>query len=572
MKSSASRIRILCLAIFAVTLLFIARLFFIQVVQANYYTDLADRQYLRPSVGVFDRGSILAEKRDGTVLSLAGLKTAYIVAINPQQLAETKLDLEEIYQKLNQILPLDHDAFIKSATKADDPYEEIATKVDQITADKIEQLNIKGLNLYKQKLRSYPLGPTASQTIGLLGYQGDILAGRYGLERSYDQILSRQEETTFANFFVELFSGLGKSLTNSKDNNEGDITTTIEPVAQQLLEKELTQVKDRWQSDSAGGIIIDPKTGEILAITALPNFDPNQKQTDINILPNPLVERVYEMGSIMKALTLAAGLDSGAISEKTTYDDKGCITLNKKEVCNYDGKARGVIPLQEILNQSLNLGAIFVEQQLGPERFRNYFTAFGLGLKTGIDLPNEGSGLIKNLRSPQPVDLANISFGQGIAVTPIEMVRALCAIGNGGYLIQPHLVKRIDYLNKLSRTIEPVIGSAVIKKETSERITRMLVTVVDEKLANGKAKMDHYSIAAKTGTAQIANPATGKYYPDHYLHSFFGYFPAYEPRFLVFMYLVYPKGVNYSSETLTEPFINISRSLLNYYQVPPDRW
>lgn len=571
MKSSASRIRFLCLAIFAVALLFGVRLFFIQVVQANYYTDLADRQYLRPSVGVFDRGSIFAEKRDGTIFSLAGLKTAYIVALNPKKLVETKANLEETYQKLNAILPLDEEVFMKSATKSTDPYEEIATKVDQVTADKIKSLNIKGLDLYKQKVRSYPLGATASHAVGLLGYQGDILAGRYGLESSYDQILSRQGETTFANFFVELFAGLGQSLIQGENNSQGDITTTIEPVVQKLLEKELAQVKDKWQSDSAGGIIIDPVTGEIFAISALPNFDPSQKQTDLEVLSNPLVEKVYEMGSIMKPITMASGLDAGVVTEKTTYDDKGCITLNKKEICNYDLKARGVVPMQEVLSQSLNLGATFVEQQLGPARFRNYFTAFGLGTKTGIDLPSEGSGLVKNLTSPQPVDLANISFGQGIAVTPIAMTRALCALANGGYLIEPHLVKRIDYQNKLSRTIEPKKGLVVIKKETSERITRMLVTVVDKKLANGKAKMANYSIAAKTGTAQIANPATNKYYPDRYLHSFFGYFPAYEPRFLVFMYMVYPKGVKYSSETLTEPFINISRSLLNYYQVPPDR-
>jgi cell division protein FtsI/penicillin-binding protein 2 len=571
MKFSASRIRVLCLVIFAVAFLFVARLFFVQVVRADYYADLADRQYLRPSVGVFDRGSIIALKRDGTVFSLAGLKTAYIIALNPKQLAEGKANLAEIYQKLNQILPIDSNNFMKSATKANDPYEEIATKVDQVTADKIKKLDIKGLNLYKQKLRSYPLGVTASHAVGLLGYEGDTLAGRYGLERSYDQILSRQGETTFANFFVELFSGLGKSLTKDEDKSQGDITTTIEPIVQKLLEKELAQTKETWQADGMGGIIIDPKTGEILAISALPNFDPGQKQTDLGVLSNPMVEKVYEMGSIVKPLTLAAGLDSGVITEKTTYDDKGCITLNKKEFCNYDGKARGVIPMQEILNQSLNLGATFVEQQLGPERFRNYFTAFGLGTKTGIDLPSEGVGLVKNLNSREPVDLANISFGQGIAVTPIEITRALCVLANGGYLIQPHLVKRIDYQNKLSRTIEPKIGPSVIKKETSERITRMLVTVVDQKLAGGKAKMENYSIAAKTGTAQIANPATGKYYPDRYLHSFFGYFPAYEPRFLVFMFMVYPKGVKYSSETLTEPFIDISRSLLNYYQVPPDR-
>ena len=229
--------------------------------------------------------------------------------------------------------------------------------------------------------------------------------------------------------------------------------------------------------------------------------------------------------------------------------------------------------MQEILNQSLNLGATFVEQKLGPVRFRDYLLNFGLGERTGIDLPSEGVGLVGNLKKTPPVDveLANISFGQGIAITPVETVRALCVLANGGYLIQPHLVKKIDYLNELSRSIQPVNGRQVIKKETSERITRMLVTVVDQKLANGKAKMEHYSIAAKTGTAQMANPTTGKYYPDRYLHSFFGYFPAYDPKFLVFMYIVYPKGVKYSSETLTEPFINISRSLLNYYQVPPDR-
>jgi cell division protein FtsI/penicillin-binding protein 2 len=573
MKASASRIRILCLVIFAVALLFTVKLFFIQVIQASYYTDMADRQYLRSGTSVFDRGSIFAEKRDKTVFSLAGLKTAYIVAISPKQLVSTGAKLEEVYQKLNQILPVDQITFMKSANKVDDPYEEIATKVDQTIADKIKQLNIKGLNLYKQKLRSYPLGATASHVVGLLGYKGDDLAGRYGLERFYDQILSRQEGATFANFFVELFSGLGKSLTNADDGGEGDITTTIEPVTQQLLEKELAAAKDKWQSDSAGGVIIDPKTGEILAMTALPNYDPGQKQTDLNVLSNPLVEKVYEMGSIVKALTMASGLDAGVVNEKTTYNDKGCLTLNKKEICNYDLKARGVISMQEVLNQSLNLGATFVEQQLGPQLFRNYLLSFGLGTTTGIDLPSEGNGLVKNLKKNPPVevDLANISFGQGIAITPIETVRALCVLGNGGYLIQPHLVKRIDYKNKLSRTIEPVIGPQVIKKDTSERITRMLVTVVDQKLANGKAKMEHYSIAAKTGTAQISNPATGKYYPDRYLHSFFGYFPAYEPRFLVFMFMVYPKEVQYSSETLTEPFINISRSLLNYYQVPPDR-
>lgn len=571
MKANIWRIRILCLGVILVAVLFIARLFFVQVVQRDYYDDQADRQYLKSSASIFNfnRGSILAEKRDGTVLSLAGLKTAYIVAISPKDM--TSLDPEETYQKINEVLSIDRDSFLKSMAKTDDPYEELGTKIDQTTADEIKQLKIKGLNVYKYKLRSYPLGPTASHAVGLLGYQDDVLAGRYGLERSYDQVLSRRTETTFYDFFVELFSGLSQNITKGENNGQGDIVTTIEPVVQKLLERELTKTKDYWQAGDVGGIIMDPQTGEILAILALPDFDPNQRQTDLAVLSNPLVEKVYEMGSIVKPLTLAAGLDAGIITEDTTYDDQGCMVLSKKRFCNYDGRARGIVSMQEVLSQSLNLGAAFIQQKLGPEKFRDYFLAFGLGAQTGIDLPSEGVGLVRNLKSQQAIDLANISFGQGIAVTPIGMTRALAVLGNGGYLVKPHLVKRIDYQNKLTKTIEPVKGPMVIKKDTSERITRMLVEVVDEKLANGRVKMDNYSIAAKTGTAQIANPATGRYYEDRNLHSFFGYFPAYEPRFLVFMYLIHPQGARYSSDTLTDPFINISRSLLSYYQVMPDR-
>ena len=177
---------------------------------------------------------------------------------------------------------------------------------------------------------------------------------------------------------------------------------------------------------------------------------------------------------------------------------------------------------------------------------------------------------MKNLESPREVEYATASFGQGIALTPIAAVRALSALANGGTLVTPHLVKSIEYENGKIDTITFPEGTRVFKKETSEDITRMLVTVVDKALKHGKAKNPYYTVAAKTGTAQIANEH-GKYYDDRYLHSFFGYFPAYDPQFLIFLYTVEPKGVQYASETLTDPFIDLTQFLINYYAIPPDR-
>ncbi|MDP3725998.1 MAG: penicillin-binding transpeptidase domain-containing protein, partial [bacterium] len=226
----------------------------------------------------------------------------------------------------------------------------------------------------------------------------------------------------------------------------------------------------------------------------------------------------------------------------------------------------------EILNQSLNTGAVYVARKLGNERFSDYMLSFGFGEKTGIDLPSETVGLVKNLKSNRDIEVATASFGQGFAVTPIAIARALSALANGGMLITPHVVNYIDYKEAL-RLDTPEKNAElpkVISKEASEGITRMLVQVVDKALLGGTVKMPDFSIAAKTGTAQIAD-SRGGYYDDRFLHTFFGYFPAYDPKFLVFLYLKEPKNVRFASETLTNPFIDIVNFLIHYYQVPPDR-
>jgi cell division protein FtsI/penicillin-binding protein 2 len=321
-----------------------------------------------------------------------------------------------------------------------------------------------------------------------------------------------------------------------------------------------------------GGIIMNPKTGEIYAMDVAPTFDLNDRDgVPLAEFPDPLVESVYEMGSIIKPLTMASGIDAGVITPETTYDDTGCITVNESRICNYDFRARGVIPMQQVLSQSLNVGASWIATQLGPERFRSYFTALKLGSETGIDLPGEVHGLVDNLNSPRQLEYDTASFGQGIAMTPIETARALATLGNGGVLVTPHVATEVRYEDGTVHTIGYPEGERVFSESTTEEVTRMLVTVVDDALGGGTVALPHYAIAAKTGTAQIADKVHGGYYSDRYLHSFFGYFPAYDPKFLIFLYTVEPKGVQYASETLTDPFMDLAKFLINYYDLPPDR-
>jgi cell division protein FtsI (penicillin-binding protein 3)/stage V sporulation protein D (sporulation-specific penicillin-binding protein) len=563
------RIRLISGLIVLVVLLLIIRLYFVQIMHGSDYSERADHQYVSTSQGLFDRGSIFFKDKDGRLVSAATLKTGFIIALNPSILVDPK----DTYEKLSALIPLDSEIFFARAQKIEDPYEEIATGVSPDDAAKINALNITGVGVYKERWRYYPGDSLAAQTVGFVAYEGDNLTGRYGLERYYEDTLSRNSNSLYVNFFAEIFSNINKTLFRGDVKREGDIVTTIEPSVQLFLEKKLKDIQDEWHSKLTAGIIMNPQNGEIYALGVYPSFDSNafQEEADAKIFSNPLVEDVFEMGSIVKPLTVAAGLDAGAVTAKTTYNDKGSITLDGSTISNYDGKARGVIPIQEVLNQSLNVGATFVMQQMGTDVFRNYMLDYGIGEETGIDLPSEGVGIINNLDSPRTIEYATASFGQGIAMTPIETVRALAVLANGGKLVTPHLVQQIKYRTGLSKTISYVDGKQVLKPETADEITRMLVKVVDEALLEGTVKLTNYSVAAKTGTAQIARVNERGYYDDRYLHSFFGYFPAYDAQFLVFFFTLEPEGVRYASQTLTHPFIDTVTFLTNYYNVPPDR-
>ena len=566
--SFPSRTKILSLFVLIFALVLLTKLFLVQIVHKNSYSERADRQYITPSSDIFERGTIFFERKDGQLVSAAMQTAGFKVAIKPSEI----IDAENIYQKLSEKIILDHDEFLGKADKKSDPYEEIAYRLSKKEADTISAEKIPGIYIYKEKWRFYPGGNLASHMLGLVGYNGNELGGRYGLERQYNNELSRDKDNPYINFFAEVFSNINESLFKNEVQS-GDIVTSIEPVAQGFLEKKLFEVKEKYQADSIGGIIMNPFDGSIYAMGVKPDFNPNNfsQEKSASVFTNPLVENVFEFGSVVKPLVMAAALDAGVVTSETKYNDKGSVVVENKQIYNFDKKARGVINMQEVLSQSLNVGMVFVSQKLGHSNMRDYLLSYNIGKKTGIDLPNETSGLVSNLQSSRDIEYANAAFGQGIAFTPIGIIRALASLANGGNLIVPHIVKAIKYDNGAEKIISYSVSHAKISEKTSEEITRMLVTVMDKALKGGLAKMDHYSIAVKTGTAQIAKEAGGGYYEDRHMHSFFGYFPAYDPKFIVFLYAINPKGVLYASQTWADPFLDITKFLLNYYEVPPDR-
>jgi stage V sporulation protein D (sporulation-specific penicillin-binding protein) len=567
-REAVIRIRFITGIVLAFMSVLLVRLYVVQIVHGDEYRETGEGQYVHTVRDLYKRGSIFFTTKDNEKVSAATIKSGYLLAIDPTRIE----DIEKTYTAINVITPIDHDTFVARASKKDKTYQDIERQVDNEKATQIEDLKLPGVKLYRNQWRYYPGISLSARTVGFVGYNDDTLVGKYGLERYYDETLKRDSDHMSVNFFAEIFSNLGELVFDSSDSREGDIVTTIEPTVARTLDRVLDEAQKTWDSRLTGGIIMDPKTGEILALNVVPSFDLNERSgVDIETFRNPLTENVYELGSIIKPLTVAAGLDADVITPYSTYYDAGFIELDEYTIKNYDGRGRGTVSMQEVLNQSLNTGVSHIAKLLGKERFRKYFYGLKLGSETGIDLPNEAHGLVNNLESPREVEYATASFGQGIALTPIATVRALSTLANGGILITPHLVKSVEYENGDVHDVGYADGERVFSEKTSEDITRMLVNVVDVALKGGKAKNPYYTVAAKTGTAQIADEVNGGYYDDRYLHSFFGYFPAYDPKFLIFLYTVEPKGVEYASETLTDPFMDLVQFLINYYALPPDR-
>jgi hypothetical protein len=333
--------------LFVSTMLFV-RLFYIQVIHGDDFKQIASGQYVAPKESSFDRGSIFFQDKDGKEISAATRLTAYTLAISPKDIK----DPDDLYTKLSSVYPeINKELFYKKMEKKNDPYEEVAKKLTLEQEKKIENLKLKGIQLTPEYYRSYPYKTAGSQVIGFVGFNGSTLSGRYGLERYYNDVLSRGTDGVYVNFFAEIFSDVGKTLFSSDREREGDLVLTIEPNVQLFLEDQLKVMQEKWHSDSGGMIIMDPNTGKIVAMGAYPSFDPNDiKDSKTANFSNPLVKKVDENG---------VNLENGQmISGKTVLWVAG-VTPNLPQ-----------LPLEIKRHQS---GRIFVNKFLEAEGVKDIF-------------------------------------------------------------------------------------------------------------------------------------------------------------------------------------------------------
>ncbi len=565
-KVHRQRIRIIIVAIILLGGLVITRLFSLQIVYFNTYKAKAEKQYVTASDGSFDRGNIYFTSKDGTTVAAATIVSGYKLAIAPNLIS----DPHKTYSQISTIIPIDKESFFAKASKKTDPYEEIENKIVEENANALTKLGLSGVNLYREKWRFYPGANLAAQAIGFVSYKGKDLIGNYGLEEYYNDVLARDGNNFYVNFFAEIFANMQTNVFKNTSST-GDIVTSIEPTVQSELEDLVSGIRNKWSSDTVGGIVLDPYTGNIIAIANAPTFDLNSYGSvkDASTYNNPFAQSRYEMGSIVKPLVMAAAIDIGAVTPQTSYNDTGSITIDGKTLNNFDKKGRGKATMQDVLNQSLNTGMIFVEQKMGKDSFKDYLVnRYKLGDKTGVDLPGEVNGQVTSLKDKNDINYAAASFGQGIATSPLNIVRGFASLANGGTLVTPHIATKIIESNGNIKTIEFEEGKRVLKPETVSTITNMLVHVVDDGYDLG---LPHYSVAAKTGTAQIARTDGGGYYTDRNLHSLIGYFPASKPRYVLYLYNVYPKNALFAIQTLADPFFKMVQFMNNYYEIPPDR-
>ncbi|MBM4424084.1 MAG: penicillin-binding protein 2 [Chloroflexi bacterium] len=419
--------------------------------------------------------------------------------------------------------------------------------------------NLGGLIVEPMQTRVYPGGTLASHVVGFVGLDNQ---GYAGIEDFYNDILAGRPVVGFkpvVPFDVAL---------NPAPDVGADLYLTIDRDIQSLAEQTLAGAVKRYGAEGGEIIIMEPKTGRILALAVNPAFDPNNYVTDPNAFePNPAVSAQFEPGSTFKVLTMAAALQSGVVTPETTYQDTGYIEVGGVGIRNWNGAAWGTQDMTGLLQHSLNVGTAWVSTQMGPKTFYDYMTAFGIGQVTNIDLSGEASGRLKRPGDSDwyESDLGTNAFGQGVATTPIQLLTAISAIANGGAMMQPHLLERVVDGDVIHTTQPQVLGRP-ISADVAATLNNMLAVSV-EREANG-ALLPGYRIAGKTGTAQI--PIPGGYDFQKTIASFVGWGPVDDPRFIVLIKFDRPSASIWGSDTAAPTFGELVKRLVVLMDIPPD--
>lgn len=564
-RTYEQRIKFLLLIFILVSVVLLAKLFRIQVLSHEKYEAMAQEQHWIIEEIPARRGTILT--KEGEVL--ASNQDYYLLYGEPKKIEDkfevanalaehlSKKDFgtyEELFSKYSNLL--EKDLWWISLERSIDP----------ITKEEIEALELLGIGFELAPIRFYPQDNLASHILGFVAFNEEgERRGYFGVEGYFDGDLRGKPGRVVQEKDAEgnpiLVGGYDKT-----DFIEGrDLYLTIERPVQYLVEKELKEAVEKYGAVSGSVIVMNPFTSEIIAMANYPEFDPSNIESESDA-KNLAIADTYEPGSVLKAFTISAAIDSGVITPQTTFVDSGPVKYSGYTIDNWDGKHHGVQNIYELLQKSNNIGAAWVGHKTGAEKIHKYFTDFGLGSKTGLDLEGEDTGVVRDPSSWSDIDLATISFGQGISATPLQVLNGFNAIANGGILYRPKIVSKIVEEDKVlemeTRKIKRVISS-----KSSETMIDMLTSAVDQ----GESKffnIDGYEIAGKTGTAQI--PEEGTYDPSETNATFAG-FLANSKKFSMLVRLERPSTSPYAAETAVPLWMSLAHKLVTYYSIPPDR-
>lgn len=551
----------------------IVRLGVLQIMDHEFYRALASGQHeifreLTPT-----RGEVLVhDGKDGEVTPIAtNQKLAFIYADprrveNPEETAKTLGEIfayeEDGVQELEQRL-----------SKTEDPYEPIKESVPEETLQQIIQADISGIHYVRKQHRIYPEPQLGGHVVGFLGYDKDgSKSGKYGVEGYFEEKLSGtpgflRSERDIAGRLIAVGE---RSLEPATDGV--DVVLTIDRTIQYQACRIIKRAVRLHGAEGGSLVVMNPDTGEIMAMCAGPDFDPNRysKVEDNKVYNNPVIFEAYESGSIFKPVTIAAALDTGSVGPQSTYEDTGEVKIEKYTIKNSDEKSYGVQTMTQVLEKSLNTGVIYAMRETGRDTFARYIRDFGFGERTGVALETEAAGDISSLKKSSEIYPATAAFGQGITVTPLQMVAAYSAIANGGVLKKTRIVDKVRLPDGTVEDYQTKDVRRVIDGKTSRLLGAMLTSVIENGHGD-RAAVDGYYIAGKTGTAQVASAEQRGYDEDAVISSFAGFGPVADPAFAMVVRIDRPQGTPWASATAAPVFGEMAQFLVNYLNIPPTR-
>lgn len=550
---------LLCIAV-----VLVGRLFFLQIIdksdlQAKNLSQVqVDRKLQSPRGTIYDR--------NGRPLAMSVVtKSLYA---DPKMIKQSPSEVAEL---IAPYVTMSKEDIVKSLQE-DTAFVWIDRMMEpeksKAVAQLIEDKNLEGLNFVEESKRYYPNGNLAAQVLGFVGTDDK---GLDGLEMVLDDELKggiqkelvatdRKGNAIFGSVLSKYLPDKGKS-----------VTLTIDASIQFIAERALDKAMEDTGAKHASVIVMDPKTGEILAMANRPTYDPNHySQGSEEDFKNIAVTNLYEPGSTFKPIIASAALASGKWKLDQVYNDKGSFAANGHVMQNWNGEGYGPVRLIDILKFSINTGMAEIGTTTGADILSKYVRNYGFGSKTGIELPGEGDGILYNPDDMSKLDVATMSIGQGIAVTPLQMVRAFGAIANGGSMMKPHIVKSYSNIKgEVTSTTDPEVVGQPIPEETAKTIADILEKEVSEG-GGTKAMVEGYHFGGKTGTAQKLDTKHGGYLDGQYIASFIGFGPVEDPKFVVLVVIDDPqKGSYYGSQIVAPVFKDIVSQLVRYYQMSP---